>query len=237
MRYDKIKKGVFLERPNRFIANCLVDGQPVVAHVKNTGRCQELLVPGVTVYLNYSDQPNRRTPCDLVTVEKGERLVNIDSQAPNQVVYDALSKGELVLPQQKGKLTLIKRESVFYDSRYDLYVESSCESEEIWRAYIEVKGVTLEEDGVVLFPDAPTERGVKHLKGLQQANLECDAAYVIFLIQMSNVKYFTPNAQRHPAFASTLKEVAATGVKVLAFDSIVTEDSITFGNPVEVRLK
>jgi sugar fermentation stimulation protein A len=231
MRYQNIQKGIFLERPNRFIAHCLVDGRQVVAHVKNTGRCKELLVPGAAVYLDYVSQSKRRTPCDLVAVEKAGRLINMDSQAPNQVIYEALSQEQLVLPDQGGPLTLIQRESVYHDSRFDFYIESGP-----WQAYIEVKGVTLEEDGVVLFPDAPTQRGVKHLHGLMQASAEKDAAYVIFLIQMSSVDYFTPNAQRHPAFAQALREAAAAGVHVLAYDCRVAKDSLTFGQPVEVRL-
>ena len=226
MKYERIVEAKFLNRPNRFIANCIVDGNEEVVHVKNTGRCKELLVPGALVYLQKSDNPDRKTKWDLIGVRKGERLINMDSQVPNKVVYEWLIEGNLF-----GKGAYVRPETKYKNSRFDVYVEY-----ENRKAFIEVKGVTLEEDGVVRFPDAPSERAVKHVTELVSALEEGYEAYVLFVIQMEGVKYFTPNIKTHPAFADALRMAADKGVKVLAYDSVVTEDSIKLNNAVNVIL-
>ena len=226
MKYERIVEAKFINRPNRFIANCIVDGNEEVVHVKNTGRCKELLVPGAMVYLQKSDNPDRKTKWDLIGVKKGERLINMDSQVPNKVVYEWLIEGNLF-----GKGAYVRPETKYKNSRFDVYVEY-----ENRKAFIEVKGVTLEEDGVVRFPDAPSERAVKHVTELVSALEEGYEAYVLFVIQMEGVKYFTPNIKTHPAFADALKMAAKKGVKVLAYDSVVTEDSIKLNNAVNVIL-
>ena len=226
MEYERIEKAEFLNRPNRFIANCIVNGCEEVVHVKNTGRCKELLVPGSTVYLQKSDNPKRKTKWDLIAVEKGERLINMDSQIPNKAVYEWLRKGNLF-----GEGAYIRPETKYKNSRFDVYVEYKER-----KAFIEVKGVTLEEDGVVRFPDAPSERAVKHVTELISAVQDGYEAYVFFVIQMKGVKYFTPNIKTHKAFADTLKMAVEKGVHVLAYDCNVTKDSIKINEPVNVLL-
>ena len=226
MEYERIEKAEFLNRPNRFIANCIVNGCEEVVHVKNTGRCKELLVPGSTVYLQKSDNPKRKTKWDLIAVEKGERLINMDSQIPNKAVYEWLRKGNLF-----GEGAYIRPETKYKNSRFDVYVEYKER-----KAFIEVKGVTLEEDGVVRFPDAPSERAVKHVTELVSAVQDGYEAYVFFVIQMKDVKYFTPNIKTHKAFADALKMAVEKGVHVLAYDCNVTKDSIKINEPVNVLL-
>lgn len=226
MKYERIEKAEFLNRPNRFIANCIVNGCEEVVHVKNTGRCKELLVPGATVYLQKSDNPDRKTKWDLIAVKKGERLINMDSQIPNKAVYEWLGEGNLF-----GEGAYIRPETKYKNSRFDVYVEYKER-----KAFIEVKGVTLEEDGVVRFPDAPSERAVKHVTELVSAIQDGYEAYVFFVIQMKSVKYFTPNIKTHKAFADALKMAAAKGVHVLAYDCNVTKDSIKINEPVNVFL-
>ncbi len=182
MRYQHIQKAYFLERPNRFIAHCLLDGEPVVCHVKNTGRCRELLTDHATVYLEKSTNPNRKTKFDLVAVEKGELLINMDSAAPNQAALEWLKSGAL-LPEP----VLIRPETKHGDSRFDFYIETATE-----KALLEVKGVTLERDGVALFPDAPTQRGTKHVEGLIRCVAQGYAAYLLLVIQMKGVHVFAP---------------------------------------------
>lgn len=215
-----------MSRPNRFIAMAELCGEPVVCHVKNTGRCKELLVPGAAVLLEESDNPARKTKYDLVSVYKGERLINMDSQAPNKICGEWLLNNPLF-----PGVTLIKPECRFGDSRLDFYLEYSGK-----KAFVEVKGVTLEEDGVVLFPDAPTERGVKHLKELIACVAAGYEAYAVFVIQMEGVRYFCPNEKTHPAFSAALKAAQTAGVRVLAFDCRVEPDTVTAGTMVEVRL-
>lgn len=232
MEYGKIIKGKFISRPNRFVAKVEINGSEQDCHVKNTGRCKELLIPNATVYLeDFSQEQKRKLKYSLVAVEKGERLINMDSQAPNKVVYEALLNGEISLDGM-GKLKLIKPESSFLASRFDFFVEDEFKN----GAYVEVKGVTLESDGVVSFPDAPTERGVKHLNELSKAIDKGFLAYVIFVIQMEGVSYFTPNVNRHLEFATTLNKVAKSGVKVLAYDCLVTKSSLKINREVKVRL-
>ncbi len=224
MRYKKILKGKFLSRPNRFIAHCEVDGEEVVCHVKNTGRCKELLVPGATVIL--SDErgnPSRKTPFDLISVYKGDVLVNMDSQAPNKVVAELM---ERLYPE-----AIIRSEVTYGESRIDLYVENGED-----KMFVEVKGVTLEIDGVAKFPDAPTERGIKHLHSLEKAVSEGYRAVVLFVIQMKGIRYFTPNRETHPQFADALIEVHKNGVEVWAYDCKVQEGIVEADAPVEVIL-
>lgn len=226
MKYQNIVEGNFLERPNRFIAYVEIDGKQETVHVKNTGRCAELLTPGAKVYLQESDNPARKTKYDLIAVEKGERLINMDSQVPNKVVLEWLEKGEFL-----EHITQIRPEYTYGNSRIDLYVET-----EEKKVLIEVKGVTLEEDGVVRFPDAPSERAVKHVKELQKAVKEGYEAYVFFVIQMRGVKYFTPNVATHPEFAEALIQARKAGVQVVAYACDVTKDSIELAEKVDVVL-
>lgn len=226
MTYTQVEKAVFLDRPNRFIANVLLDGAPVVCHVKNTGRCRELLIPGSEVYLQRADKPGRRTGWDLIAVQKGSRLINMDAAAPNAVFGEWLRAGGAgAVPQ------LLRPECTHGDSRFDFYFELGER-----RIFAEVKGVTLEEDGIVRFPDAPTERGVKHLRGLSRCTAEGYEAWAVFVIQMAEVRWFEPNRQTHPAFADALCDAAAAGVRLLAMDCAVTPDSLSLRDCVEVRL-
>lgn len=230
MRYENIVEAQFIVRPNRFIAHCEAEGAMVTAHVRNTGRCRELLIPGVTVYLEMSGEAKRKTGYSLVTVMKGEKPVNIDSTAPNKVLKEALSNGCLSLPGL-GPLTLIKPETTFCDSRFDFYLEAGDQ-----KAFIEVKGVTLEEEGKVLFPDAPTERGVKHVEEMIRAREEGYEAYLVFIVQMKDVLSFSPNRRTHEAFATALKKAQEAGVRVLCYDCLVEADSIFLRKPVPVIL-
>ncbi len=226
MKYNNIHKGKFIERPNRFIAYVELDGAIQICHVKNTGRCRELLTQGCTVYLEESSNASRKTKYDLVAAEKGKLLVNLDSQAPNKVVKEWLEAGGL-FPDP----TLIYSEKKHGNSRVDFYVEAGKS-----RAFIEVKGVTLEEDGVAAFPDAPTERGVKHLYHLIDVMNEGYEAYIVFVIQFKPAKYFVPNDVTHPQFGNALREAAAAGVKILAFDCMVTPASLRLDQIIQVRL-
>ncbi|MCR5182605.1 MAG: DNA/RNA nuclease SfsA [Clostridia bacterium] len=231
MKYNNIVKATFISRPNRFIANVMIDGAPVTVHVKNTGRCRELLVPGATVFLEKSDNPVRKTLYDLVAVQKGNRLVNMDSQIPNAAAYEWISAGGF-----KKDVRLLKREVTFGNSRFDLYLEYTDEAGKIRKAFVEVKGVTLEDDGVVRFPDAPTERGIKHIHELTECLEEGYEAYLLFVIQMKDVKYFEPDREIHKDFADALREASERGVHVLAYDCEVKENSMEIRDPVEVRL-
>ncbi len=224
MRYNNIYKGIFLERPNRFIAICEIDGKEEICHVKNTGRCRELLVSGATVYLEKSSNPNRKTQYDLIAVQKNDKLINMDSQIPNFVVAESLNK-------IFKDITFVKQEYKFGNSRFDIYVETETE-----KIFVEVKGVTLEDNGVVRFPDAPTERGVKHLKELQKAVTDGYRACVVFLVQMNNVKYFQPNYVTHPEFAKELKNAYENGVEIFVYDCVVSSDKIIMNNKVEIKM-
>lgn len=226
MKYENITEGVFLNRLNRFVAQVLIDGKEQTVHVKNTGRCKELLICGVTVWLQRSDNPLRKTEFDLVAVKKGDLIVNIDSQVPNSVAYEWLKKGNLF-----SENAVIKREVTRGDSRFDLYVEDGER-----KAFIEVKGVTLENDGVAAFPDAPTLRGIKHLNGLVRCKEEGFEAYVFFIIQMKGVHTFTPNYKTHFEFGEALKNAKENGVEVLALDCVVTPNSINADNFINVEI-
>lgn len=225
MRYANMVPGVFLRRPNRFVAHVEIDGKEEICHVKNTGRCRELLLPGARVFCQRSDNPNRKTKFDLITVRKGSRLINMDSQAPNTAAKEWLLGGGL------GEIENLRPETVHGDSRFDFAFRKDGK-----QCFLEVKGVTLETDGVCAFPDAPTDRGAKHLRGLTQASGEGFGAYVLFVIQMSSVEYLHPNDATDPAFGAALREAAERGVTVLAVDCAVTEDTMRIRNPVEVRL-
>ncbi len=226
MRYQSIVPGRFVDRPNRFIAHVEIDGQVQTVHVKNTGRCRELLVPGATVYLQHSDDPNRKTAWDLIAVEKGLRLINMDSQAPNKVFGEWVQTGNF-LPN----LTLLRPETRYGDSRFDFYLEADGE-----KHFVEVKGVTLEQDGVVRFPDAPTERGVKHIEELIRAKENGYECWVCFVVQMSDVRHFEPNDATHPQFGDALRRAERTGVHILALDCAVTAETIAIKGEVPVRL-
>ena len=227
MKYERIEKGYFLERPNRFTAFVEIRGKKETVHVKNTGRCAELLVPGAVVYVQESDNPDRKTKWDLICVKKGNRLINMDSQIPNKAVKEWIEAGNLC-----ENPTLLRQEVTYGNSRLDLYAE---EGER--RIFIEVKGVTLEEDGVVKFPDAPTERGVKHVEELCKAVQDGYEAYIFFVIQMKNVKYFTPNVMMHPEFGDALRKAKEQGVHILAYDCEVKKDEIRIRKEVPVLLE
>ena len=231
MKYNRVIPGVFLKRPNRFIAHICIHGKEEVCHVKNTGRCKELLVSGCTVYCAVSDNPNRKTKFDLIAVEKkvesSTLLINMDSQAPNAAVKEWLASG--VSPF--GQIDLLKPECRHGNSRFDFYLE--CNKRKI---FIEVKGVTLEDDGVVLFPDAPTERGVKHVHELIQCHGEGYETYILFVVQMERARYFTPNRKTHPEFADALCEAKQAGVELLAYMCTVSPDEMKLDKPLEIKL-
>lgn len=239
MKYENIQKGTFIARPNRFIAYAEIDGDTETVHVKNTGRCAELLVPGATVYLQKAFDPKRKTKWDLIAVDKvvkhvsGDceedvvKLVNMDSQVPNKAVKEWLEEGNLI----EG-ITRIRPEYTYGNSRIDLYVEAGEK-----KVLIEVKGVTLEENGRVRFPDAPSERAVKHVEELTRAVREGYEAYVFFVIQMRDVRYFTPNMDTHPAFCEALQNAAREGVHVVAYDCAVSQQEIHIAQRVPVILE
>ncbi len=226
MKYKNIVKGKFIARPNRFIAKAEIGGAIETVHVKNTGRCKELLVTGAEIYLEKSDNPLRKTQYDLVAVNKMGLLINMDSQIPNGVTEEWLKKGKLF-----SKNAVIRREVTFNKSRFDFYIEDADR-----KIFLEVKGCTLEADGIARFPDAPTERGVKHIKELCDCLKEGYEAYILFVIQMKGVKYFEPNDITHKAFGEALRNARNKGVKILALDCIITPDSIEIDKPIEVKL-
>ena len=225
MEYGKMVPGVFLARPNRFIAHVKINGREEVCLVKNTGRCRELLPPGAEVWCQESDNPARKTKYDLITVKKGDRLINMDSQAPNTAAREWLLAGGL------GEISELRPETVHGDSRFDFSFMKDGK-----RCFLEVKGVTLENDGVCAFPDAPTERGTKHLRGLIRAAEEGFGAYVLFVVQMENVRYLHPNDATDPACRKTLREAAEAGVKILARDCRVTPGSMALNKSLPVCL-
>ena len=226
MQYSKVVQGQFLSRPNRFIARVLVNGQEQRVHVKNTGRCRELLTPGAAVYLAAAENTNRKTAFDLVAAQKGNLLINLDSQAPNRVFHEWVERGGFL-----SGVTRIRPEYTLGDSRFDFYVEQGK-----MKHLVEVKGVTLEENGIARFPDAPTERGVKHLNGLISARARGFACTICFVVQMSPVKWVEPNERTHPAFGEALRRAAAAGVQVLAVDCVVAPDILSIGGRVPVHL-
>lgn len=226
MKYENIYKGQFLSRPNRFIAYVDIEGKTEKVHVKNTGRCRELLTDHAEVYLAKSDNPQRNTLYDLVAVKKGHRIINMDSQAPNKAVEEWLKQGGLF-----NDVQTVRPETTYESSRFDFYVETTEE-----KIFIEVKGVTLEKDDVVLFPDAPSERALKHVKELCDAVKQGYRAYILLVVQMEGVKYFIPNRETQPEFAEALLEARKAGVRILAYDCRVTQDTMKIHSPVPVRL-
>lgn len=237
MKYEKIIKAEFLERPNRFVAICRVSGEEVIAHVKNTGRCRELLIPGAVVYLEDFEgrMGSRKLRYSLIGVEKetagGRLMINMDSQAPNKAAAEALASGAINLEGMTGRLK-IKAEQTFENSRFDFYAED----EKGQKAFIEIKGVTLEDSGIASFPDAPTQRGVKHVKELVRAASAGYRTYVIFIIQMAGMKEFRPNDNTHKAFGDALREAAAKGVKIMAYGCSVGEDCMSVKERVPVKI-
>ena len=225
MKYENMVPGVFLARPNRFVAHVEIGGVTEICHVKNTGRCRELLVPGCTVWCQRAANPGRKTKFDLIAVRKGPRLINMDSQAPNAAAKEWLLTGGL------GPVDDLRAERVKGDSRFDFSFTKDGKE-----CFLEVKGCTLEQDGVCAFPDAPTERGAKHLRGLTELARAGYGAYVLFVVQMEDVRYLHPNDATDPNFGQALREAAAAGVEVLAVDCQVVTDSMTVRDFVEVRL-
>jgi sugar fermentation stimulation protein A len=226
MVYNDLEEGIFIRRPNRFIAEVEIDGTAETVHVKNTGRCAELLIPGVKVIVSRASNVNRSTKFDLIAVWKGNRLINIDSQAPNLAFGAYLQQGSFI----KG-ITFIKPEAKYGGSRFDFYAEAGAR-----KAFIEVKGVTLEENNAVMFPDAPTARGVKHLGELAKCVADGFEAYAVFVIQMKGVDYFTPNYKTHPQFGEALAAAIGAGVTAAAFDCEITRDSMKINSGVPIKL-
>lgn len=229
MKYSgNIISGIFVKRMNRFIAIVEIDGVEETCHVKNTARCRELLLPGAKVYLEESDNPMRKTRYSLVAVKKGRRLVNLDSQIPNAAAYEWVKTGRF-----RPDIVNVRREVTFGKSRFDLYAEAMDGT----RMFIEVKGVSLVENDVVRFPDAPTERGVKHIYELCEAVKHGYDAYILFVIQMEDVVYFRPNDEMQKELGDALRYAVTQGVRILAMDCKVTPDSMTIHEPVPVRLE
>ena len=226
MRYANMLPGIFRNRPNRFIAHVEIDGKEQVVHVKNTGRCRELLVPGARVWCQHSDNPSRKTRFDLIAVQKDRRLINMDAQAPNAAAREWLAGGGL------GEIENLRPETVHGDSRFDFSFTLEGRP-----CFLEVKGVTLENDGVCAFPDAPTQRGTKHLRGLTEAARQGYGAYVLFVIQMEDAAYLHPNDKTDPDFGEALREAAAQGVKILAVTCYVTETEMEISGSVPVHLE
>lgn len=224
MKYEKIKTGKLIERENRFIALVDIDGEVERVHVPNTGRCKEIFVPGATVILNEPTGTKRKTRYSLVSAYKGDVLINIDSQAPNKIVKEALGNKKIF-----KDITLIHPEHTYGNSRFDFYFERGKE-----KAFMEVKGVTLEQNGLCMFPDAPTLRGVKHIEELIKAKGEGYGAYIMFLVQMQGMKAFVPNVEMHKDFGDALKDAMDVGVNVLVYDTVVREGEVLFGKKVEL---
>ena len=231
MKYPNIVKGKFISRPNRFIANVKIENEIHTVHVKNTGRCKELLVPNCTVYLSLSDNPNRKTKYDLIAVEKERRnkpplLINMDSQIVNYAAEEWLKESGFF-----GENATIHREVTFGKSRFDFFIETKNQ-----KVFLEVKGVTLEKEGIALFPDAPTERGVKHINELIEAKKSGYSAYILFVIQMKEITEFTPNTETHMEFSESLKKAKKEGVKIMAMDCDISPDEIKISKEVKIHL-
>lgn len=238
MIYENIVEGKFIARPNRFVATVEINGKEEQVHVKNTGRCKELLLPGSTVYLEDFENRmgTRKMRYSMIGVEKkvsgGCIMINMDSQAPNKVVEEALNDGTISLPEM-GKLSRIKRESNFGNSRFDFYLEDISGQ----KAYVEVKGVTLEDDGLARFPDAPTQRGVKHINELVKAREAGYKAYLLFLVQMNNIEYVLPNWVTHPGFGEAIEAAMEKGLNVVAYNCIVERDMLKANEPILFKLR
>lgn len=226
MKYDNILPAVFISRPNRFIAEIETEGRREICHVKNTGRCRELLTEGARIYVQRSDNPARKTKYDLISVLKGRELINMDSQAPNKVFAEWVSDGNFI-----KNISLLKPECKYKNSRFDFYMEAVNR-----KIFAEIKGVTLEENGIVMFPDAPTERGVKHIRELCECVNDGCEAYIFFIIQMKHCSFFTPNRITHPEFADALVEAEKKGVNIKALNCIVKPDELKIDRSVDIRL-
>lgn len=226
MVYENIRQAKFISRPNRFIANIEIDGKVEIAHVKNTGRCKELLIAGATIFVQEFYNTNRKTKYDVISVYKGDRLINMDSQVPNKVFSEWIHAGNLL-----SDFTLIKPEAKYENSRFDFYIEIGNR-----KIFVEVKGVTLEENGVALFPDAPTERGMKHINELCDSMKNGYEAYIVFIVQMKDILYFTPNNITQKTFGDALIKAKKQGLGIIALDCDITENSITAKDYVDVKL-
>lgn len=228
MQYKKIEKAIFINRPNRFIAHVLLNGKEEIVHVRNTGRCREILTDRTKVILEKSDNPKRKTKYSLICGYKGSMLINIDSQIPNAAVYEGILNNKI---KELTGIIKVKREVFFKNSRFDIYFETLNK-----RGFVEVKGVTYEKDGIAMFPDAPTLRGTKHVNEMVEAVKEGFEGYIFFLIQINGIKYFTPYVKMDEKFASSLKYASKNGVKILAYNSNIAENEITIGHEVKVIL-
>lgn len=226
MRYERIEEAVFKARPNRFIAHVITERGEEICHVKNTGRCRELLVPDAHIWVQRNENPSRKTALDLIAVEKNGQVVNMDSQIPNRVAEEWIRAGHLF-----SEKAVIRPETRFGNSRFDLYLEEGNR-----KMFLEVKGVTLEEDGIARFPDAPTERGVKHMEELISCVEAGYEAGILFVIQMKGIRYLEPNDRTHPEFGETLRRAKRAGVQVMAVDCLVAPDFIAADREIEVRL-
>ena len=222
MKYERVVEGTFIRRPNRFIAEVMIGQDIETVHVKNTGRCKEILVPGAKVLLSRSDSPDRKTSYDLVAAYKGNLLINIDSQAPNKAFREFVLESGVFGPSPE-----VHPERVHGDSRFDFYIESGER-----RIFVEVKGVTLEKDRVCMFPDAPTERGVKHLRGLERCVSEGYEAYLVMVVQMDGMERFVPNYAAHEEFGTEMEAAEDSGVRVLVYGCEVGDDSIRMKGPL-----
>ncbi len=227
MKYSNVRTATFLQRPNRFIAHVLIEGREEIVHVKNTGRCREILQKGTEVILEEATNKDRKTKYSLIAAYKGDVLINIDSQIPNAVVFESIKEN---MVKELLNVSKLNREVVYGNSRFDLYFEAGEK-----KGFIEVKGVTLENDGVAMFPDAPTERGTKHIYEMIKAVEEGYSGYIFFLIQMKGVQCFTPNSLQDPKLAEALSLAKKKGVSILAYDSVVTMDGIVLGDPIKIQ--
>lgn len=228
MKYENIYEAEFISRPNRFIAEVLVNGENEKIHVRNTGRCKEILIKGTKIYIEKSNNPDRKTKYSLISAYKDNMLINIDSQVPNKVVYDAINDNKIV---ELNNVDFLKREVSYKNSRFDIYYEKKDV-----KGFIEVKGVTLEKNGIAMFPDAPTERGTKHIYELIKSIEDGYKSYIFFLIQIDDINKFTPNKFTDPEFAKALKLAKEKNVTILAYNSIIKKDSIEIGNKINIEL-
>ena len=228
MKYKNVVEAIFINRPNRFIANVVIDGKLEKVHVKNTGRCKEILTEGTKVYLEKANNPNRKTRYSLISAYKGDLLINIDSQVPNEVVYSSIRENKI---EELIDVDILKKEVNYRGSRFDLYYEKGDE-----KGFIEVKGVTLEIDGLSLFPDAPTERGTRHIREIIQSVEEGYNSYIFFLVQIPEIKFFKPHEEMDKAFSHALLEAKEKGVNILAYNSLVTKDEILLGQRIKVLI-
>jgi sugar fermentation stimulation protein A len=230
LKYDNVEEAIFLERPNRFIAYVELNGKIEKVHVKNTGRCKEILVKGAKVYLEKSNNPNRKTKWSVISAYKGKNIINIDSQIPNKVFYEGVNNN-LIKINELEKLKLLKSEKTFKNSRFDFYYETDKN-----KGYIEIKGVTLEENGVCMFPDAPTERGARHVNELIESIKYGFNPILVFIVQMKNCNIFKSNFLTDSTFSYAVKKAKEKGVKIYAIDCKVTFDSIKADKFIELDI-